>query len=976
MSFFNTLRQKTSFIDKITESFGTTISRDEKFKLAYKLPQNENIQDDANADMSFVSIYDTNGNNKHSGIDLQHSNREKVAYVFSGKIYLTRHYLVFKDTLDGKSCEMVLNISTIKKMERSPSPTYAFALVMTLYSGSKVIIQFIGLRYRSEQFCEQLKKNLKDNIPKAKLLSEFLDTCYSEFIINKNVLRIANVYPPKAGLGQTFKYPGTIDLVKEKRKLKMWFDYFKLNGQNIAIVKNPTFQKLVRIGLPNRIRGEIWDLCSGAMYLRYANDGIYNQILKDYHGKKSQAIDEIEKDLKRSLPEYSGYQTEEGIQRLRNVLTAYSWKNPDVGYCQAMNIVCAALLIYLTEEQAFWCLCNVCDIYVPGYYSKTMYGTLLDQRVFESFVEERIPALWDYIVAHNIQLSIVSLPWFLSLFYTSMPLEYAIRIMDIFFMSGAKTLFQVALAVLKINAEDILQADDDGMFIAIIKNYFRTLGESAHPDSPNIRYRQITKFQQLLVTSFKEFSVITEEMIVQERNKYKKEIFQNIETYVKKTQLRHLPRVFHLTDENLSNIYDIYYQSIETHKISMGTGSSNMTFSVFVQFMTKLCEWAKPINLETNPAFNKQRATFLKILFQKWDTSNVNELTLNDIVAGLDRLMTPDLLESINYFFSLYDKDNDGELQREEVLQLSEGLLLLTEPWKSGRLVDMLTKRAIEDNIAERIAQEKFEDIQNDKQIELPTNYEVDELKYKTEQSERYLHAASNFLQRSFEYAKTVDLSNEIDLIDLSDNDENSDKHSKAKREKRYKSLKANVALDPMHPKVLDLANFRMIILADETYELFFSKTLRSSIYVDKSYDADVSNNTRGNALRCMLDGIVADGRRVAQQVRLRVDSVTSRGGSATASSADHSIQSPTEMTNSSYDDIDDFTNDGNEDDHTHIVDAESEDEEKGALLKNPWLDEEINNETSNSKFTNGPKKRPVSVIVPNEQVDLIDFTE
>ena len=37
-------------------------------------------------------------------------------------------------------------------------------------------------------------------------------------------------------------------------------------------------------------------------------------------------------------------------QTLRRVLTAYSWKNPELGYCQAMNIVVAAILILLSHQ--------------------------------------------------------------------------------------------------------------------------------------------------------------------------------------------------------------------------------------------------------------------------------------------------------------------------------------------------------------------------------------------------------------------------------------------------------------------------------------------------------------------------------------------------------------------------------------------------------------------------------------------------
>lgn len=945
MSFFDSIRQKAPFLDKLAENFTPSLTRDEKFRLEYRLPADEHIIDDTNADLSFISAHGSARGQKGQ----RTTTEQAMAYVYSGRFFLTPHYLVFRDAFDRSSCVMVVNLSTIKRVERAASTAYAFSLIVTLYSGTQILIQFIGLRYRSEQFCDQLKKRLRENIPNARQLPTFLTTCYSEFLLRKNILGAKDIPAPGAGLGQIFKFPGNPTVEKEKARLRLWFNYFKENGENLAIVKNHDFQKLIRIGVPNRMRGEIWELCSGSMYLRQANPGFYERILKENAGKASQAVDEIEKDLKRSLPEYTAYQTEEGIQRLRNVLTAYSWKNPDIGYCQAMNIVVAGLLIFMTEEQAFWCLSSLCETFVPGYYSKTMYGTLLDQKVFEAFVEEKMPLLWKHIVEHDIQLSVVSLPWFLSLFFTSMPLEYAFRIMDIFFMNGSKTLFQVALAVLKVNGDDLLETEDDGMFIAILKNYFQTLSESAHPESSDIKYRQISKFQELLVTAFKEFSVIEESLVAQERHRHQKGILQNIETFAKRTQLRHMPRTFNLSDEQLSNIYDIFYQSIESHKISMGTGSSNMNFEIFIQFLGKICDWCKPSGNEDNPVFRKQKRDFLRRLFNSWDSSKIGELTLNDVVTGLDRLLSRDLLESVNYFFSLYDEDGDGRLQREEVLQVSEGLLFLTEPWKSGIFVDLLTKKSIEDDIAEKIVKEN-KPTTTMEQLKLPSGVTIDEDKYKSEQTERYLKAASYFLQRSFEYAKPLDIAEEINLIDLSD-----DESSKSIGQKKLESMRANAALDPHHPTVIDLATFRMIILADETYELFFSSTFRHSIHVNHHV---ALSDAKDNALRNMFDGIIADGRRVAKEVRRRVDSVATK--SSTNSVESSSLTSAAPAHSVKEDKVEDF------EDLTSYHASEHDE-----LLNNVWLSD-MDNEQSRPE-----KPRTMLSISSNpstKQEDLIEF--
>ena len=75
---------------------------------------------------------------------------------------------------------------------------------------------------------------------------------------------------------------------------------FKLeNGRNLTMVRLPTFGKLVRVGLPNALRGELWEVCSGSIYLRMTNQGVYEEVLQTYEGHTSLSTEEIEKDLNR-----------------------------------------------------------------------------------------------------------------------------------------------------------------------------------------------------------------------------------------------------------------------------------------------------------------------------------------------------------------------------------------------------------------------------------------------------------------------------------------------------------------------------------------------------------------------------------------------------------------------------------------------------------------------------------------------------
>lgn len=259
-----------------------------------------------------------------------------------------------------------------------------------------------------------------------------------------------------------------------------------------------------------------------------------------------------------------------------------------------------------------------------------MYGTLLDQKVFESLVEKTMPILWDHLSKNDVQLSVVSLPWFLSLYINSMPLIFAFRVLDVFFLEGPKVLFQVGLAILRINGEELLEATDDGAFISVLKSYFARLGESAHPKSENPKHRAITNFQALMVVAFKEFDGITQHTISEQRSKHKAAVLDNIESFAKRTSIRNLgPESKKLSTNDLGFLYDRFYTVLyerqqraqyiqaeddrkkkaarqkaselvtgvpgnapEMGRVGLGPSTSEMGYDAFREFLAGMSKWA------------------------------------------------------------------------------------------------------------------------------------------------------------------------------------------------------------------------------------------------------------------------------------------------------------------------------------------------------------------------------------------------
>lgn len=138
-------------------------------------------------------------------------------------------------------------------------------------------------------------------------------------------------------------------------------------------------------------------LSGGKKRMLQAPSNFYSSIVAR-SGEMNNSVEQIDKDVDRTSIQrlrshLAGLRTlkvEKGA--LRRVLVATSIHLTHVGYCQSMNLLAAFLLMHLEEEEAFWVLVVLVQKFA-NYYSPKMVALVIDQRVFQQLVQDRLPAV-------------------------------------------------------------------------------------------------------------------------------------------------------------------------------------------------------------------------------------------------------------------------------------------------------------------------------------------------------------------------------------------------------------------------------------------------------------------------------------------------------------------------------------------------------------------------------------------------------
>lgn len=136
-----------------------------------------------------------------------------------------------------------------------------------------------------------------------------------------------------------------------------------------------------------------------------------------------------------------------------------------------MNFLCTMLMSYTTPEDSFAIMISLMqnyglkELFMPGFPGLKKY-----YYIFSALLKKYQPKVFKKLEDTDMmsKMYAITSQWFPTLFVIYFPIDIVVRIWDMYLIEGRKTLFRVALALLKISEKKILSEEDDDMMYFVV----------------------------------------------------------------------------------------------------------------------------------------------------------------------------------------------------------------------------------------------------------------------------------------------------------------------------------------------------------------------------------------------------------------------------------------------------------------------------------------------------------------------------
>eukprot|EP00917_Polyrhabdina_sp_WS-2016_P028159 GHVP01060072.1.p1 GENE.GHVP01060072.1~~GHVP01060072.1.p1 ORF type:complete len:413 (+),score=73.64 GHVP01060072.1:41-1279(+) len=273
--------------------------------------------------------------------------------------------------------------------------------------------------------------------------------------------------------------------LKDRILAKEWDSI--MTSLHMKPISNRELKALIRKrGISMKRRTQIWPFLLNALDAMTTDESAYRKLC-DLEPPKD-VSEQIEKDLLRTYPTHKHFCHEGAkINALRRLLRAFSFYDPEIGYCQSLNFISAGFLIVLDEELAFWSLVSivsggraVASIDIRTYFTPNMTGIRRDMLVLQKLLSRKLPVLSHKIIEFGLSMEILCTAWFLTLFSSAFPFEITLRVWDCLFCEGDKILFRFAIGFFILHQKELLRCSDMEELVSRIKDLAAT---STDPDA-------------------------------------------------------------------------------------------------------------------------------------------------------------------------------------------------------------------------------------------------------------------------------------------------------------------------------------------------------------------------------------------------------------------------------------------------------------------------------------------------------------